>query len=45
MIVSLLLIPALYMVLDTAVRWVRNRREVRVALPEAEGIAEGTDGE
>jgi HAE1 family hydrophobic/amphiphilic exporter-1 len=41
---SLLLIPALYMLLDSAVRWVQHRREVRVALPEAEGIAEGTDG-
>ncbi|MDR7420475.1 MAG: efflux RND transporter permease subunit [Armatimonadota bacterium] len=41
---SLLLIPALYMILDSALRWVRNRREAPLRLPEAEGVAEAADG-
>jgi HAE1 family hydrophobic/amphiphilic exporter-1 len=42
---SLFLIPALYMVLDQVVRWVRNRREMpALAEGPAEGVAEGTDG-
>jgi HAE1 family hydrophobic/amphiphilic exporter-1 len=44
MIGSLLLLPSLYMVLDSAVRWGRGRREAPIRLPEVEGIAEGTEG-
>jgi HAE1 family hydrophobic/amphiphilic exporter-1 len=41
---SLLLIPALYVMMDQALRWVRNRRQAPMAFPETESLPEATDG-